>query len=55
VDLAGVALVDAAGVATLIDAASAAAVAGVELTLVGAGPHVRPILEICGLAALMGR
>jgi RNA polymerase sigma-B factor len=54
VDLAGVALVDAAGVATLVDAASAAAVAGVELTLAGPGPHVRPILKLCGLDALIG-
>jgi RNA polymerase sigma-B factor len=54
VDLAGVALVDAAGVATLVDAAAAAAVAGVELRLTGAGPQVRPVLKLCGLAALAG-
>jgi RNA polymerase sigma-B factor len=54
VDLSGVALVDAAGVTTLVDAASAAGVAGVELRLVGAVPHVRPALELCGLAALIG-
>jgi len=54
VDLSGVALVDAAGVTTLLDAASAAAVAGVEVTLTGAGPYVRVTLEHCGLAALLG-
>jgi anti-anti-sigma regulatory factor len=41
-------------VATLVDAAAAAAVAGVELRLTGAGPQVRPVLKLCGLAALVG-
>ncbi|MEU4215614.1 SigB/SigF/SigG family RNA polymerase sigma factor [Actinoplanes sp. NPDC026623] len=54
VGLAGVALIDAAGVTTLADAASAASVAGIDLTLTGAGPHVRQTLELCGLATLTG-
>ncbi|MET8152299.1 SigB/SigF/SigG family RNA polymerase sigma factor [Actinoplanes sp. NPDC049668] len=52
VDLSGVALLDAAGVTVLMDAASAAAAAGVELRLANAGPHVRPTLKLCGLADL---
>jgi RNA polymerase sigma-B factor len=54
VDLAAVSLVDAAGVATLVDCASAASVAGVPLVLAGAGLTVRPILKLSGLAALLG-
>jgi RNA polymerase sigma-B factor len=53
VDLAAVALVDAAGVAALVDCASAAAVAGVPLTLAGAVTTVRPVLKLSGLAALL--
>jgi RNA polymerase sigma-B factor len=53
VDLAEVPLVDAAGVATLVDCASAASVAGVPLALSGAGSTVRPILKLSSLAALL--
>jgi RNA polymerase sigma-B factor len=53
VDLADTPLVDAAGVATLVDCASAAAVAGVPLVLAGAGTTVRPILKLSGLTALL--
>jgi RNA polymerase sigma-B factor len=50
VDLSAVALLDAAGVATLVDCASAASVAGVPLTVAGAVATVRPILTLSGLA-----
>jgi RNA polymerase sigma-B factor len=53
VDLSGVPLVDAAGVATLIDCASAASVAGVPLTIAGAGIAVRPLLKLSGLAQIL--
>jgi RNA polymerase sigma-B factor len=53
VDLSGVPLVDAAGVATLVDCASASAVAGIALSLAGAGSTVRPVLKLSGLAALL--
>ena len=53
VDLAGVPLVDAAGVAVLLDAASAAAVADAKLTLTGAQPYVARILGVSGLQNLM--
>ena len=55
VDLAGVPLVDAAGVAVLLDAAAAAAASSVHLSLAGAQPYVRRILAVSGLAALLGR
>ncbi|BCJ56384.1 hypothetical protein Asp14428_78590 [Actinoplanes sp. NBRC 14428] len=54
IDLAGVPLVDAAGVAVLLDAASAAAVAGTGLSLTGAQPYVARILAVSGLQNLMG-
>jgi RNA polymerase sigma-B factor len=53
VDLAAVPLVDAAGVAVLIDAASAAAVAEVPLSLRGAQPYVARILAVSGLSSLL--
>ena len=53
IDLAGVPLVDAAGVAVLLDAASAAAVADAKLTLTGAQPYVARILGVSGLQNLM--
>jgi RNA polymerase sigma-B factor len=53
VDLAGVPLVDAAGVAVLIDAASAASVAEVPLSLRAAQPYVARILAVSGLASLL--
>ncbi|MEV4642702.1 SigB/SigF/SigG family RNA polymerase sigma factor [Actinoplanes sp. NPDC049548] len=53
IDLAGVPLVDAAGVAVLLDAASAAAVADAELTLTGAQPYVARILGVSGLQNLL--
>jgi RNA polymerase sigma-B factor len=52
-DLAAVPLVDAAGVAVLIDAASAASVAEVPLSLCGAQPYVARILGVSGLASLL--
>jgi RNA polymerase sigma-B factor len=55
IDLSGVPLLDAAGVAVLLDAASAAAVAGVELSLTGAQAYVARILGVSGLAALLSR
>jgi RNA polymerase sigma-B factor len=55
VDLAGVPLVDAAGVAVLLDAAAAAAASSVHLCLAGAQPYVCRILAVSGLAHLLGR
>jgi RNA polymerase sigma-B factor len=54
VDLAAVPLVDAAGVAVVLDAASAASVAGVDLTVTGAQPYVARTLRLSGLPALLG-
>ncbi|MBM2619968.1 SigB/SigF/SigG family RNA polymerase sigma factor [Actinoplanes sp. LDG1-06] len=53
IDLSGVPLLDAAGVAVLVDAASAAAVAEVDLTLTGAQAYVAGILKVTGLARLL--
>jgi RNA polymerase sigma-B factor len=53
IDLSGVPLVDAAGVAVLTDAASAAAVAEVGVSLTGAQPYVARILAVSGLKHLM--
>ncbi|MBL7259102.1 SigB/SigF/SigG family RNA polymerase sigma factor [Paractinoplanes lichenicola] len=53
IDLAGVPLLDAAGIAVLVDAASAAAVAEVPLALTGAQPYVASILKVTGLSRLM--
>jgi RNA polymerase sigma-B factor len=53
VDLTGVPLVDAAGVAVLLDAASAASVASVGLSLAGVQPYVARILGVSGLSARM--
>lgn len=53
IDLSGVPLIDAAGIAVLVDAASAASVAEVPLALAGARPHVASILQVTGLARLM--
>ncbi|MCA2218800.1 SigB/SigF/SigG family RNA polymerase sigma factor [Jidongwangia harbinensis] len=53
VDLTGVPLVDAAGVAVLHDAAAAASVASVGLTIAGAQPFVARILGVSGLSALI--
>ena len=46
-------LVDAAGVAVLLDAASAASVAEAGLTLTGAQPYVARILGVSGLQNLL--
>jgi RNA polymerase sigma-B factor len=48
VDLAGVPLIDAAGIAVLRDVACAAAVAAVGLTLTGAQAYVAQILAVAG-------
>jgi RNA polymerase sigma-B factor len=53
IDLAGVPLMDAAGMAVLLDAASAAAVAEVGLRIQGAQPYVARILAVSGLATLL--
>ena len=53
IDLSGVPLLDAAGIAVLVDAASAASVADVPLTITGAQPYVASILAVTGLSALM--
>ena len=53
VDLAAVPLVDAAGIAVLVDAASAAAVAGVGLSLSRPQPLVARALGVTGLHALL--
>ena len=53
VDLANVPLMDAAGVAVLIDAASAASIAEVPLALRGTQPYVARILAVSGLASLL--
>ncbi|MBU2664400.1 SigB/SigF/SigG family RNA polymerase sigma factor [Actinoplanes bogorensis] len=53
IDLSGVPLLDAAGVAVLADAATAAAVADVRLTLTGARPYVSGILAVTGLSRLL--
>jgi RNA polymerase sigma-B factor len=55
VDLAAVPLVDAAGAAVLLDAASAASVAGVGLTVTGAQPYVARTLRVSGLQALLAK
>ncbi|WP_239162990.1 SigB/SigF/SigG family RNA polymerase sigma factor [Paractinoplanes rishiriensis] len=49
VDLSGVALVDAAGVAVLHDGVTAAERAGVRMRLAGVQPYVRHILDVSGL------
>ncbi|SNY41665.1 SigB/SigF/SigG family RNA polymerase sigma factor [Paractinoplanes atraurantiacus] len=53
IDLSGVPLLDAAGIAVLVDAASAASVAEVKLRLSGAQPYVSGILAVTGLSNLM--
>jgi RNA polymerase sigma-B factor len=53
VDLKGVPLVDAAGIAVLLDVASAASVAGITLSIMGAQPYVSRILAVSGLAPLL--
>lgn len=53
VDLVDVPLVDAAGVAALLDAASAAGLADVGLRLTGARPYVFHVLKVSGLAKLL--
>jgi RNA polymerase sigma-B factor len=54
VDLSGVPLVDAAGVAVLADVASAASAVGVTLRLNRPQPYVARILAVSGLALLLG-
>jgi RNA polymerase sigma-B factor len=51
VDLSGVPLMDAAGVAVLLDAASSAAVTDVSLSFTGARPYVARVLAVSGMAA----
>jgi RNA polymerase sigma-B factor len=53
VDLTAVPLVDASGVAALVDAASAAAVAEIDMSLTGAQPYVARILGVSGLQNLL--
>jgi RNA polymerase sigma-B factor len=53
VDLGGVPLVDAAGVAVLLDAASAASVAGITMAVRSAQPYVARILAVSGLGPLL--
>jgi RNA polymerase sigma-B factor len=55
VDLAEVPLVDAAGVAALVDAVAAAEAAGVRVSLSGVQPYVARILAVSGLAAVLVR
>lgn len=55
IDLSAVPLLDAAGIAVLVDAASAASVAGIPLTLTGTQPYVTSILSVTGLARLLER
>jgi RNA polymerase sigma-B factor len=52
-DLGGVPLVDAAGVAVLLDAASAASVTGIAMSVRGAQPYVSRILAVSGLSQLL--
>jgi RNA polymerase sigma-B factor len=53
IDLSAVPMADAAAVAVLLDAASAAAVAGVSLRLTGAQSLVQRVLTASGLGALI--
>jgi RNA polymerase sigma-B factor len=53
IDLSAVPLVDAAGVTALLDGASAAETAEVELTLIGAQPFVARVLGFSGLQPLL--
>jgi RNA polymerase sigma-B factor len=53
VNLSAVPLIDAAGVAVLLDAATAAAVADVPLSLTGAQAYVARILGVSGLSDLL--
>jgi len=53
IDLSGVPLMDAAGIAALTEAASAAAAAEVEMSLIGAQPYVARILAVSGLKHLL--
>jgi RNA polymerase sigma-B factor len=53
IDLTGVPLLDAAGVAVLVDASAAARAAGVGLRITGAQPYVARILAVAGLAVLL--
>ncbi|MFC4065368.1 SigB/SigF/SigG family RNA polymerase sigma factor [Actinoplanes subglobosus] len=55
VDLSAVPLVDAAGVAVLLDAVRAAAAARVEFGVTGAQPYVARILAVSGLAGVLRR
>jgi len=55
IDLRRVPLVDAAGVALLLDAAAAASVAQVGLSLAEAQPYVARTLEVSSLANLLTR
>jgi RNA polymerase sigma-B factor len=55
VDLSAVPLMDAAGIAVLRDAASAAAVADAELTVSGAQPYVARVLSFAGMSNLISR
>jgi RNA polymerase sigma-B factor len=55
VDLTGVPLVDAAGVAVLLEAAQSATAARVEFGVTGAQPYVARILAVSGLAGVLRR
>jgi RNA polymerase sigma-B factor len=55
VDLTAVPLVDAAGVAVLVEAVQSAAAAGVEFGVTGAQPYVARILAVSGLAGALRR
>jgi RNA polymerase sigma-B factor len=49
VDLSEVPIIDAAGIGALADGATAAAAGNVRLEIIGARPHVAPLLAVCGL------
>lgn len=55
VDLSGVSLLDAAGIAVLQDAVHTSEAGGVELRIAGARPYVERVLTIAGTAHRMAR
>lgn len=55
VDFSGVPLVDAAGVAVLVEAVRAAGEARVDLCVSGAQPYVARVLAVSGLEAVLRR
>jgi RNA polymerase sigma-B factor len=55
VDLAGVPLVDAAGVTVLLDAVQRATTTGMDVCVTGSQPYVARILAVSGLAGVLRR